>query len=103
MKPLVDLVKCDPTNSLEDFHIIALMKHRDLDHLDQKETMKQGEWNNWADLFLIFFKETEKITEEFCNWLADQLSLFDNKPDSGYTGNKNIFVYQSSECEPSLP
>ena len=32
--------------------------------------------------------------------MAEQLSLFANKPDSGYLGNKNLFVYQSSGYDP---
>ena len=76
------------------------MKHGDPDHLDEQETMKQGERSNWPWLVLICFRETEETTEEFGNWLAEQLSCFSNKPDSGYLGNKNVFVYQSSECNP---
>ena len=76
------------------------MKHRDPEHLDKEETMKQGEGSNWPWLVLICFRETEETTEEFGNWLAKQLSLFANKHDSGYLGNKNLFIYQSSGCDP---
>ena len=76
------------------------MKYRDPLQLDEEETMKKGEGNNWLWLILICFRETEETTEEFGNWLAKQLSLFANKPDSGYLGNKNLFVYQSSGYDP---
>ena len=46
MKPLVDLVNISPARALDDFHIIALMKHRDPEHLHEEETMKQGEGSN---------------------------------------------------------
>ena len=62
--------------------------------------MKQGEGGNWLWLVLIYFRETEETTEEFVKWLADRLFLFANKHDSGYLGNKNLFIYQSSRCWP---
>ena len=100
MKPLFDLVNGNPARALDDFHIIALMKHRDPEHLDEEETMKQGEGSHWPWLVLICFRETEETTEEFGNWLAEQLSLFANKPDSGYLGNKNLLICHSSGCWP---
>ncbi len=62
--------------------------------------MQQGEGSNWPCLFPICFRKTEETTEEFGNWLAEQLSLFAKKTDSGYKGNKNLFVYRTSECDP---
>ena len=62
--------------------------------------MKQGEGSYWPQLVLICFRETEDTTEEFGNWLAEQLSLFANKPDSGYLGNKKLFIYRSSGYDP---
>ncbi len=47
MKPLVNLVNISPARALDDFHIIALMKRRDPEHLDEEKTMKQGEGSNW--------------------------------------------------------
>ena len=96
MKPLHVLVNGNPARALDDFHIIALMKRRDPEHLDEEETMKQGEGSNWSRLILICFRDTEETTEEFGNWLAEQLSLFANIPDSAYLGNKSLFIYQSS-------
>ena len=87
MKPLVDLVNGNPGRALDDFHIIALMKCRDPEHLYEEETMKQGEGSNWPQFVLICFRGTEEPTEEFGNWFAEQLSFFTNKPESGYLGN----------------
>ncbi len=67
MKPLVDLVNGYPARALDDFHIIALMKRKDPEHLDEEETMKQGERSNWPWLVLICIRETEETTEEFGN------------------------------------
>ncbi len=65
MKPLVDLVNGNPARALDEFHIIVLIKHRDTEHLDEEEAIKQGEGSNWPQLFLICFRETEETAEEF--------------------------------------
>ena len=36
MKPLVCLVNVNPARALDDFYNIALMKHRDPEHLDKE-------------------------------------------------------------------
>ena len=59
------------------------MKCRDPEHLDEEETMKQEEGKNWYQLVLICVREREETTEQVGNWLAKQLSLFANNPDSG--------------------
>ena len=63
MKPLVNLVNISPARALDDFHIIALMKRRDPEHLDEEETMKQEEGKNWYQLVLICVREREETTE----------------------------------------
>ena len=71
MKPLVDLVNGIPARSLDDFHIISLMKQRDPEQIDEEKTMKQGEGSNLPQLVLICFREKEEMTEEFGYWLAE--------------------------------
>ena len=78
------------------------MKCRDPEHIDGEETMKQGEGSNWPRLILIYFRETEETLVEFGNWLTEQLSLFTNKPDSGYLGYKKMLFNRAVDVTQSL-